>query len=101
MGIFITVFGTLGASDKIDLDAKAKQFERGSVDEFEFETVDLGDLRNVRIGHDNKGIGASWFLDNVVVSSVRTGDSWTFPCNQWLDKAQGDGALVRELGVAK
>ena len=28
--------------------------------------IDVGELQKIRIGHDNKGIGA-WFLDKVVI----------------------------------
>lgn len=31
------------------------KFERGKVDEFTVESVDIGDLKKIKIGHDNKG----------------------------------------------
>ena len=29
------------------------------------ETLAVGSLKRVRIGHDNKGVAAGWFLDKV------------------------------------
>lgn len=36
-----------------------------SVDTFNIETPSIGNLKRVRIGHDNKGLAAGWFLDKV------------------------------------
>ena len=36
-----------------------------SVDTFVIETLAVGSLKRVRIGHDNKGVAAGWFLDKV------------------------------------
>ena len=36
-----------------------------SVDTFEIATLNVGALKRVRIGHDNKGVAAGWFLDKV------------------------------------
>ncbi len=37
----------------------------GATDVFGIESPDLGSLTKIRIGHDNAGIGAGWFLDKV------------------------------------
>lgn len=31
------------------------KFERGKIDEFTVESVDIGDLKKIKIGHDNAG----------------------------------------------
>ena len=48
-----------------------------------------------RIGHDNKGIGPGWHLKTVTIQ--KDDGQWEFPCNQWLDKREGDGQIEREL----
>ena len=37
-------------------------------DEFVVESIALGSLQKVRIGHDNTGPGPAWFLDKVMYS---------------------------------
>lgn len=58
--------------------------------------VDLGKLTKIRIGHDNKGLGAGWFLDKVV---VHAGDGTVhyFHCGRWLADDEDDQQIVREL----
>ena len=50
-----------------------------------------------RIGHDNKGGFAGWFLDKVLVDAPSLGQRVVFPCGRWLDKDKDDGQLEREL----
>lgn len=35
------------------------------------ETIDVGALTKIRIGHDNSGIGAAWFLDKVIITNEK------------------------------
>lgn len=50
-----------------------------------------------RIGHDNKGGFAGWFLDKVIIDVPSLGQRLVFPCGRWLDKRKDDGQLEREL----
>lgn len=45
------------------LDSDKDNFERGSEDKFTIETPNLGRLRKITIGHNNRGSSAGWFLD--------------------------------------
>lgn len=54
-------------------------------------------LTDFRIGHDNAGGGAAWFLDKVVIDAPSLGKAWTFPCSRWLSKKEDDGLIEREL----
>ena len=54
-----------------------------------------------RIGHDNKGGFAGWFLDKVIINVPSLGQNVVFPCGRWLDKGKDDGKLERELSVAE
>ena len=40
-------------------------------DIFIVKAVDLGNLVKVKIRHDNKGIGAAWFLDRIEVDDPK------------------------------
>ena len=66
-------------------------------DEFHIECPCLGPLKRVRIGHDNSGIGAGWFLDKVIVDDLDQGTVYEFPCERWFDKKEDDGAIWRDL----
>jgi Ca2+-binding EF-hand superfamily protein len=75
-------------------------FEAGSVDLFEVEELDVGELLKVKIGHDNSGIGPSWLLDKVTVENTSSGVQWLCKCSGnglWFDHKRGDGKVVREL----
>ncbi|KAJ8789660.1 hypothetical protein J1605_004897 [Eschrichtius robustus] len=98
--VFITLFGTqddtgmtLLKSSKTNSD----KFERDSIEIFTVETLDLGDLWKVRIGHDNTGKAPGWFVDWVEVDAPSLGRCMTFPCGRWLAKNEDDGAIVRDL----
>ena len=72
-------------------------FEKGQRDVFTLEALDLGQLKRLRIEHDNKGFGAGWMLDKIEVTNLESSEMIVFPCNQWLDKKKGDGLICREL----
>ncbi|XP_078666046.1 lipoxygenase homology domain-containing protein 1-like isoform X1 [Branchiostoma floridae x Branchiostoma belcheri] len=75
----------------------SNKFERNQLDEFTLEGVDIGDLKKIKIWHDNKGGFAGWFLESVEINAPSLGQKWFFPCGRWLDKGQDDGKLEREL----
>ena len=52
---------------------------------------------SLRIGHDNKGGFAGWYLDSVVIDAPSVGKKWIFPAGRWLDKGKDDGLLEVEL----
>eukprot|EP01106_Pelomyxa_sp_JSP_P006455 TRINITY_DN203_c0_g1_i6.p2 TRINITY_DN203_c0_g1~~TRINITY_DN203_c0_g1_i6.p2 ORF type:complete len:304 (-),score=123.76 TRINITY_DN203_c0_g1_i6:224-1135(-) len=84
-------------TDKFWLPAKRTSFEVGSKDTFRYECPDLGTLTRLRVGHDNRGFASGWFLDKVIVTKEGTTDAWTFVCNRWLDVAEDDHKIEREL----
>ena len=50
------------------------------MDEFEIEAVDLGEVKQVIVGHDGKGAGAGWDVSKMV---VQEGDKeFYFPCDR-------------------
>eukprot|EP01048_Picozoa_sp_COSAG05_P003976 COSAG05_NODE_197_length_14521_cov_113.902995_1_plen_1885_part_00 len=79
------------------LESKKDNFERGSADVFKVECMDLGGVEKVRIGHDNSGFSPGWFLTSVEVWEENEDDKIVFLCNNWLDKHEGDGVIVRVL----
>lgn len=125
---------------------RRNKFERGKEDVFSIKALHLGEITKVRpeatrpshlhatgwaqqshlqlrIGHDNKGMGAAWHLDRVVVKDPSTGvvslhgpchtrrlaysppypgfgnigKAIVFPCNRWFAMNEDDGQIEREL----
>lgn len=51
----------------------------------------------IRIWHDDKGIGAAWYLEKVEIYDPITDKTFLFNCQNWLSKNDGDGKIMREL----
>eukprot|EP00899_Mesostigma_viride_P006814 jgi/Mesvir1/16133/Mv08410-RA.4 len=94
--VSIKLFGSNGETPSIRLSSSKDDFERGNVDEFFFTSPDIGPVERILIGHDSKGVGASWHLDHVKVVNESSGSSHLFPCGEWLDKVRPS----RELSAA-
>ncbi|XP_059845764.1 lipoxygenase homology domain-containing protein 1 [Hypanus sabinus] len=98
--VFIILFGEKDDTGIVNLKASKthkNKFEKGNIDEFTIEAVDIGALKKIRIGHDNYGGCAGWFLDWVEIDAPSLGQLLRFPCGRWLDKAEDDGYIVRDL----
>ncbi|XP_074850459.1 lipoxygenase homology domain-containing protein 1 isoform X1 [Carettochelys insculpta] len=96
--VFITIFGINGDSGKRALKQKFRNlFERGKTNRFSLETLELGELKKVRLEHDNSGIATGWLVERVEITNSATGVTTIFPCGKWLDKNRGDGLISREL----
>ncbi|XP_044174758.1 uncharacterized protein LOC114975839 isoform X5 [Acropora millepora] len=96
--VLITIFGEDGDSGEKKLDNNKNNFESGQKDSFSVSCgAYLGRLSKIRIGHDNTGFGAAWFLDKVTVEDSKTGEEVTFSCQRWFSTSDGDGKISREL----
>lgn len=58
-------------------------------DEFEIECPSIGELKRIRIGHNNKGVGAGWFLNKVIVDDLEKGKVSEFLADRWLAEDEG------------
>ncbi|XP_050007661.1 lipoxygenase homology domain-containing protein 1 isoform X2 [Alexandromys fortis] len=96
--VFVTIFGANGDTGKRELKQKTRNlFERGSTDRFFLETLELGELRQVRLEHDASGYYSGWLVEKVEVTNTSTGVATIFSCGRWLDKSRGDGLTWRDL----
>ncbi|XP_066103487.1 lipoxygenase homology domain-containing protein 1 isoform X1 [Saccopteryx bilineata] len=96
--VFVTIYGSNGDTGKRELKQKMRNlFERGSTDHFFLETLDLGELRKVRLEHDSSGYFSGWLVDKLEVTNTSTGVATIFSCGRWLDKKRGDGLTWRDL----
>lgn len=67
--VYIWLYGEHSDSGRLELrksETFRDPFERGHVDVFTRELLDIGNLQRVVVGHDNAGLtGGAWFLDKV------------------------------------
>merc|ERR1712159_861360 len=97
--VYIIIIGERCSTDKIFLEnskTHKKMFERDQVDSFTIESVDVGNVLKIRIGHDNKGGFAGWHLKSVTISTS-TMEKLTFVADRWLDLKEGDGKLEVQI----
>ena len=57
----------------------------------------VGNIKRIRVGHDNWGAGPGWFLDKVIVDDIEQNRVYEFPCGRWLAKDEDDGQISRDL----
>ncbi|XP_055963049.1 polycystin family receptor for egg jelly [Sorex fumeus] len=84
--VFVQLRGTEGASDAHCLShPQVKALYRGSIHTFLLTTrSDLGDLRSVRVWHNNEGWAPGWYLSRLKVESLFSRHIWLFLCRTWL-----------------
>jgi hypothetical protein len=108
--VFIDIIGANGSTGERPLTKSmlhTDKFERGHTDKFVLtDVVDLGELKQVKIRHDNKksakllvGAKPDWFLEQVAVEIAEDQLRWEFPCQQWLSTKKGDGKVHKTLAV--
>ncbi|XP_078473113.1 lipoxygenase homology domain-containing protein 1 [Lampetra planeri] len=100
--VFLTIYGDLGDTGERRLsksETNTNKFERGQVDRFTLEAVDLGTICKIRVRHDNSMLHAGWLLDRVEVYDAEDGaeDSIVFHCERWLSREREDGLIERVL----
>eukprot|EP01125_Pyxidicula_operculata_P000601 TRINITY_DN105_c0_g1_i2.p1 TRINITY_DN105_c0_g1~~TRINITY_DN105_c0_g1_i2.p1 ORF type:complete len:1400 (+),score=456.41 TRINITY_DN105_c0_g1_i2:301-4200(+) len=97
--VSINIYGTNGDTGDRILDSNGNNFERGQTDVFGFDAVDLGKITKIRIGHNNKGFGAGWYLEKVTVRNQTTGEDSFFPAGRWLATDEEDGNTYCEIAT--
>ncbi|XP_061173091.1 lipoxygenase homology domain-containing protein 1-like [Saccostrea echinata] len=112
--VYIQLHGKKGfETPRLPLDDEKNNSEKGQTDVFKIETVDVGPLAFVTVGHDGSGPGAGWFLDEVRVRRyiqkkeakeyIKRGrekplyEESVFPCNRWLSSSDDDKKIERQL----
>lgn len=96
--VYIKIIGKQAETGKILLEKSKNnknKFESGRTDEFEVSDIDVGKIRKIIIGHDNKGLSPNWHLKEVIIE--KSGNKYVFPCGKWFDKKSEDGLIEREL----
>jgi len=90
--VSLKIFGSRGDTGVKVLrssDNHTNKFERGKVDEFKIECQDIGKIERIQIGHNGKGVGSGWFLDEVEIEVPSKGLRYKFSAHRWLDENEG------------
>ncbi|KAK5935391.1 hypothetical protein CgunFtcFv8_020758 [Champsocephalus gunnari] len=101
--VTVKLTGSDGESDTHVLtDPDKPVFERGAVDMFLLATpFPLGEVRNLRLQHDNSGGRPSWYINKVTVQDLQTRQVFHFFCNCWLSVDHGDNMTKKTFNAAK
>nr|XP_020651634.1 lipoxygenase homology domain-containing protein 1-like isoform X1 [Pogona vitticeps]XP_020651635.1 lipoxygenase homology domain-containing protein 1-like isoform X1 [Pogona vitticeps]XP_020651636.1 lipoxygenase homology domain-containing protein 1-like isoform X1 [Pogona vitticeps] len=100
--VHIILFGDKDTSPLIQLNKSLDHqnpFERGKTDTFKIKTKNVGRLQKIEIGHDGKGFGSSWFLEQVEITNMSTNELHSFNCSRWLSEDESDGRTVVQLYI--
>ena len=70
----------------------------GAVDAFLLTVPQsLGNLKQIRVWHNNGGSYPSWNLLRIMIQDIQTDQRWWFVCDDWLAVEEGDGKIERNL----
>jgi hypothetical protein len=92
--VYITLLGTRATSPEVRLESLRRDFERDAVDVFRlYGLEDLGDIRSIRLRHDNGGASPGWHVDYALVRRIQDGEAFLASFDRWLAVGEGDEAL--------
>ena len=100
--VYIILHGDLASSQTVPLiNPSCVPFSRGNTDTFllSFQN-NLGNIKKIRIWHDNTGANPSWFLSHVSIQADGSDDVSLFIFQQWLAVEKGAGFVDRTKHVA-
>uniref|UniRef100_A0AAY4A0E6 PLAT domain-containing protein n=1 Tax=Denticeps clupeoides TaxID=299321 RepID=A0AAY4A0E6_9TELE len=100
--VFLTIYGELGDTGERKLrksENNSNKYERGSVDQFTLEAVDLGQVFKILIRHDNSMLSPDWYLEQVEIVDVDTEEEFLFLCERWLSRKREDKCISRVFYV--
>ncbi|XP_062417998.1 polycystin-1-like protein 2 [Pungitius pungitius] len=101
--VTVKVIGSEGSSDTHNLtDPEKPVFQRGAFDIFLLATpFPLGEMRNLRLQHDNSGGHPSWYINKVTIQDLQTHHVFHFFCECWLSSDHGDNMTKKTFNAAK
>jgi hypothetical protein len=91
----IQLFGEKWQSSSVLLDNADSNFEQGDTDTFPLAGIPAGDIRKMKLWHDDTGEKPGWYVEDVrltVDDGCGQRRQQTFPVRRWLASDEGDGA---------
>jgi len=95
--VFLDIVGAKFASGRRKLDNMWNNFESGQTDTFNIESIDVGEIQKIVLGHDNSGAGPGWFCESVTITNTQTKKDWNFIVQRWFATDEEDGMIERTL----
>ena len=78
--VFIDLEGAEGGrprrSGRRVLNTPGQPFDKGKIARFTFDCTALGELKNMKIGHDDSGFSANWFCEKVTIKRANSAQQW-------------------------
>ena len=72
------------------LETSANNFERGKIDVFNIDGIDLGEITKATLRQDGSGFGSAWHVNQLEVKHTTARQTYSYSVNQWLDKSNGN-----------
>jgi hypothetical protein len=88
--VFIRLYGERGESGQLPLEAGPSDFRKGKDTHFHVETLHIGNLTKIMVGHDNSGNSPSWYCEGITVTDKETAQTWCFNLHRWLSSEHHD-----------
>jgi len=82
--VYCVLIGTIGRTGTVLLgeDETNSRFEQGCVDSFTIDVdADIGDVKELILGHDNKGGGSDWKVKEARLADLSNQNVLYFPCD--------------------
>lgn len=97
--VSMILYGTKANSEIIPLNEfiSRNAFEAGMIDYLKISLKDLGEIKKIKIWHDEKFLGDGWFLNKINIVNEKTGMDSEFPYYSWLDKSENPNSTIVEL----
>lgn len=94
------LYGATGKSKSFKLkDSKTHKipFRKGNTDVFDLEIHDISTIKAIHVGHSEKSIEYSWFIDYIGVEDQSNNIVYTFETPDWFSTTSNDGLTSRIL----
>lgn len=101
--VYLTVHGATGSSPEMFLDdPKIDNWEPGTLDQFNVNFRDVGEISSIRIRHDNTGKRPGWHPEFIDIQRGEDPNAyWRVDINQWLATSTGDKRIDRTLQAVR
>ncbi|XP_053402787.1 uncharacterized protein LOC128558040 [Mercenaria mercenaria] len=95
--VYIAIYGETSDTGIIELKRPSgydkQPFQTGHVDEFTYETVDIGNITMVMLYHFGTYLYDMWYLEDVAVQTSESNQSTTFVVKSWIRNEVADSQL--------
>ncbi|XP_075070522.1 oxygen-regulated protein 1 [Mixophyes fleayi] len=99
--VFLYVYGEEADSGPIMLGSGSHQlFNINSADTFQINLKYLQNPHKIRIGHDGSGESPEWYLEDIKLENLSSGQEFYLHVYRWLGEKQDDGDTWRELPLS-